>query len=732
MPFVELGRGGAHAVISVDDAETGGPPRLRRFAYRVRLATPWTHADVESLERHLAALRPVLGPQYVAPARPVQLSGHAVALALNAAMYGSRSNSSSRQPSFESASVDHVDSVDALDEWALEVPNLMGLWLSCPEGVDLRLGPHSGLPTVVAVEIKPKAAAALAARSLLAGLCLNRSNSHVCGDGSAGPSSHSDGNSGNGGYWFDSRHDVKFRASRFAMTQVHKARKRQPPEGCDPAPYGPVASIDERSRYEPADLFAATMETRSAVTAGEASEANAVSEAAAEEQQRCRERRVHAALAALLERPENNFRVFVRGQRLDWSSPDAATQAQAALEAALPEAAAQHTACAQPPSAEEAGGLIPLALPPEPPPPLTPLPATPLPAPPPALVWLAAVVARALLADGQQAAPTSVGSSGLCMGGGGALGALAAAQRRDVLDVEGAALLLQRLVQLRGFDDFAAARAEVDALLLVNGPLSEPKSEPEDAEEAEHAAPGDPGSSAAPPAHALPPPPCAADAAALQWPSDGKIIDGAKESGISNGSSRNSISRNGGISDGGSSDGGSSYGGNSNGSGSISSNVSRSNDNSSSISHGSSSHEDPRCLRGGVPSTALRAAALAHALALVDPARVAELLANWLLALAAADASLMLSFAAADVSRPSAGPPGHAEEEGPAAQALLPSETTAGFLPYLSNGQQRPAARGGGLVYCIGLTDVGPKPSSKIAAKAQEETDFCVLAAGTL
>jgi len=726
MPYVELGRGGAHAVIAVDDSEAGAPRRLRPQAYRVRLASPWTHADVCGLARHIEALQPFLGVQYVALAQPVQLSTLAVENALNAAVLGSRASITSC--SHVSTGKAHTD---LLYEWGLEVPNLMGLWLPCPEGVVLRSSTHFGQPAVVTVEIKPKAAAAVAARSLLVGLS-SSVNEVERTNNSAGAT---DGcfNCCNGkSYWFDPQYDVKFRASRFAMTQVHKARLRKPKLRSGHLSCNDGAN--ERSQYEPADLFAAGFEGSAGKTLSCISEPNEFSEAAEVEREQYRKRRIRQALAALLEQPENNLLVYVNGLRLDWSTLEGAVETQAVLQDALlsgctyellkcePHTSAGIEAVSSAPLTRSRVSELEL-----------------ISGVPPALTQLAEMLGRVLLADGannsesdysektNRAIPTTNQSNkaSLCHGNGtaqkkgGALGALATMQMRDVVDVEGAALLLHRLIELRGYSE-ADARAEIDALLLFNGSSSRPKDALKGLYEENklgHCTEvvNSPFIEVSPSRHELPPPPSAADLAALQWPHGGNSVSNHTAKSLWN---SDDLFRGDSRID---------YKG-----GSMENGHAKSN-NSSVNSRYQSINSNTFCSPSSVvPDAPSRAAALSYAMALDDPSHVAQLLANWLLALAASDASLMLSFSAAD--RSSVCQQVTSKKVDQARSSItLPTETEAGFLPFFSSDDNFVApSRVGGVAYCIGMTDVGPKPSSKILAKASKEADFCAFAACSL
>ena len=721
MPYAELGRGGAHAVIAVDDAEGGAPRRLRPRAYRVRLAAPWSHADVSGLARHIEALRPVLGAQYVALAQPVQLSTLAVENALNTAVPGTR-------PSSLSCSRPSAQGTEYPYEWALEVPNLMCLWLPCAVGISPRSSPNLGHPAVVTVEIKPKAAAAVAARSLLTGLSnvtvveCRKSRSHLNYDCSSG----CDGKS----YWFDPQYDVKFHASRFAITQVHKARMRMAKFQRSKSSFDSCTCANERSRYEPADLFLTGFEASAGSSASSCRrESNKSSEDAEGEREQHRKRRARQALGALLERPENNFLVYVRGQRLDWSSPEGMAETQATLQAALLLDTTYESADCKPGTSH--GTIEGPQASPESPKKIGPS------LLPPALTWLAEVVARVLLADGADCSGDEC-SCGTCNQrpggceisasingqdagqGKGALGALATMQMRDIVDVEGAALLLRRLMELRGYSE-ADARAEIDALLLFNsshsrlGGTSDGLYEEKTIDYSERCAEAGCTSSSfveAPPlCHILPPPPSAADAAALQWPPVGKSVSNHEANNTSSNDDlahgKNRIDKN--------------------GSGTLNGLSEGDNCNSPCNDQSNSSTPSSSCSGRDVPDASSRAAALSYLLAINDPRHVAQLLANWLLALAASDASLMLSFSAAIRSSASQ----HDDAEHAHSRITSPTEAEAGFLPR-SPGDRMLLSSVGGLAYCIGMTDVGPKPSSKIEARALKEAEFCALAASSL
>ena len=154
---------------------------------------------------------------------------------------------------------------------------------------------------------------------------------------------------------------------------------------------------------------------------------------------------------------------------------------------------------------------------------------------------------------------------------------------------------------------------------------------------------------------------------------------------------------------------------------------------------------------------------------------VAGLLANWLLALAAADASVMISLCPAvlttavpslaeliEVEELKLGADGdRSSQRAPwrrlaGSPSIRQAQGSAGFLPLPPNGEARQrAARGvdandlprhlllpcspcslglesSSFAYSVGLTDVGPKPCDKIAAKGRKEAAFCAAAAAAM
>ena len=272
----------------------------------------------------------------------------------------------------------------------------------------------------------------------------------------------------------------------------------------------------------------------------------------------------------------------------------------------------------------------------------------------------------------------------------GCLGGLLALQRRDVVDVEGAQLLLLRLacilssgpaawppsedpastepsasfVGVYTEGGMAAALAMVDALLL-----GAPEDNREKCGGTESGADGSPDAGAP---FSLPPPPCRDDAEALGWCGGVAGVD-----------------------------------------------------------------RDPSPLPPSASSMARLS--VAHALRL-GPLRLAGLVANWLLALAACDASVMVTLAPA------------ASES---SQSQSQSTSTAGFLRQPSAKRSDGAESSGdsrsdsssdskstgdgagdatvrGVAYCVGVTDAGPKPAAKVCAKAAKEEAFCALAAAAL
>lgn len=103
---------------------------------------------------------------------------------------------------------------------------------------------------------------------------------------------------------------------------------------------------------------------------------------------------------------------------------------------------------------------------------------------------------------------------------------------------------------------------------------------------------------------------------------------------------------------------------------------------------------------GAIPSPQQQEVA-ASCVALLEHRETVNLLANWLLALAAADCSVMIALAQLDRPLPS---------------RRLQAASSPGTLPC-------------GVAYEMGLTDVGPKPPYKAAFKFQQETEFCACAA---
>lgn len=107
-----------------------------------------------------------------------------------------------------------------------------------------------------------------------------------------------------------------------------------------------------------------------------------------------------------------------------------------------------------------------------------------------------------------------------------------------------------------------------------------------------------------------------------------------------------------------------------------------------------------------IPSEETRRSAFEYIESLDDEMCV-QLLANWLLSLAACDISIMTSFTTI-------------HHEGDVELTSCPQrEESAGVI--------RPTDKsiGKSIAYCIGLTDLGPKDSDKIISKAIKEKKFC-------
>ena len=275
--FVVLGRGSAHAVLTEQASSINASsaaavtvdagPRcfpVAGIALRVALSEAGrSYAAVRGMQRHLSALRPLIGAAYLPAAHPIKLPPQAVTLALstastNAACYSRESGGAS-------------------GGWGLAVPNMMQLWLPLPTRVhfchhapqladtvqDSGGSGAMAAPAVITVELKPKCAARWAARSLLVGCrvrtkawdeALAETSAEEGAALSALPSAptgvcHSvhvvNAPAGDGA-------GVKFNVSRFAMTQVHKQSRKRSRGSAGSA----GTSSEPISAYYPPDLFA--------------------------------------------------------------------------------------------------------------------------------------------------------------------------------------------------------------------------------------------------------------------------------------------------------------------------------------------------------------------------------------------------------------------------------------------------------------------------------------------
>lgn len=364
-------------------------------------------------------------------------------------------------------------------------------------------------------------------------------------------------------------HRVKFRNSRFVMTQARKIAE---------------GKVRERSGFDPCLLFSGS-------SVG-----------------------VALALEALLAHPQNNLRVFLDGRAVPPDDPGALA---AALATAFPNACGGGDGAAQHRHSDPAG----------------------------AVAWFVGTLACVLAEE-----PL--------------LARVLAMQRRDVVDVEGANLLLDKITSCLGSTQ-AAEQALNEAL------------------EGE-----------------LPPPPGAlvAQLAWLEQPGSGSKL--GNEPG-----SEPAIEPR---SEPGSEPGSGSEAG------------SGSEPNSGEPSSGEPAGTEPpgqwasgRAAEAGGGAASPSAKEWTAAMACVDGLACADtinLVANWLLALAAGDCSVMLAMVELDTGLTVP------------ARALQGAGQAYGVLP------RRPDCAWGGVEYQLGLADVGPKPVAKVRSKAAEEPAFCARA----
>ena len=127
---------------------------------------------------------------------------------------------------------------------------------------------------------------------------------------------------------------------------------------------------------------------------------------------------------------------------------------------------------------------------------------------------------------------------------------------------------------------------------------------------------------------------------------------------------------------------------------------------------------------------------------------ILDLLVNWLLSLSASDCSIMLTLAPASLLASTAPARGkEMQDQGQdqdqihrrADQHSLQSASHSGLLQCTPNNNDHNVGDGNRansanhvtltLAYCLGMTDVGPKPASKISSKAKNEAVFCSAAA---
>ena len=203
MSIVEVGRGSAHVVFA--SGHPTGTTRVLRASLHSRERTL---SAASRTKNHIDAIRQHIGHS-IPSVELCELSEEVVGLLSSQPAPRPTLQPAPRPPAKSTpVSIEHPESCTG-KAFGLEMPNLMSIWQPLPPAVELSRG------SVVTVEIKPKAAAHLAARSYLVG----------CYDGQ-----------------FSRINDIKFSSTRFQMTQVHKSAKRG----------GAGAS----SKFQPARFFA--------------------------------------------------------------------------------------------------------------------------------------------------------------------------------------------------------------------------------------------------------------------------------------------------------------------------------------------------------------------------------------------------------------------------------------------------------------------------------------------